>query len=39
MKLMKRMPLFFCRHCTFANQDMDATDCDVCGQPRRGAAR
>ncbi|PSC75961.1 putative E3 ubiquitin-ligase ARI8 [Micractinium conductrix] len=28
-----------CRHCTFANQDMDATDCDVCGQPRRGAAR
>jgi rubrerythrin len=26
-----------CRHCTYANEDMDAQACEVCGQPRRGA--
>lgn len=25
-----------CAACTFANRDMAATECEVCGQPRRG---
>ena len=28
-----------CRHCTYANEDMEAQACEVCGQPRRGASQ
>ncbi|KAI7836399.1 hypothetical protein COHA_009731 [Chlorella ohadii] len=28
-----------CRHCTYANEDMEAQECEVCGQPRRAASQ
>lgn len=37
--MMAEQGFWSCPHCTFANDNMQATQCSMCEQPRNGAAR